>query len=243
MIDLCVITGASRGLGYEMAKILNAQGKTLLLIARGEISIAGPNVFTCEADLSKIEAIATVMQMFEQLLDVNNLRSVSLLNNAGAVEPITFAEKCSATDTFNAISLNLSAVIQLSCGFLERTNNLACPRKILNISSGAATSAYRGWSHYCAAKAGVDHFTRCVGEEQKLHRNPALIVSFAPGVIDTQMQNTIRDTSVTDFPDLARFVELKRQGNLVSADVAAKQTLQFLQRDDLDNGQKYDIRY
>ena len=129
MIDLCVITGASRGLGYEMAKILHAQGKTLLLIARGEISIAGPNVFTCEADLSKIEAIATVMQMFEQLLDVNNLRSVSLLNNAGAVEPITFAEKCSATDTFNAISLNLSAVIQLSCGFLERTNNLACPRK------------------------------------------------------------------------------------------------------------------
>ena len=243
MADMYIITGASRGLGLEMAKLLHRQGALLLLVARGEIHINGHNVVKCAADLSKPEGAGKVIEVFAEMIEDNVIDSISLINNAGAVQPVKFAQRCSSAETLSAINVNLTAVIQLCCGFLEKTDHLDCTRRILNISSGAATSAYPGWSHYCAAKAGIDHFTRCLGEEQQSHANPVLAVSLAPGVIDTEMQSVIRQADTADFPDLPRFIELKESGELVPADTAARQTLSFFHNDDLENGQKYDIRH
>ena len=72
------------------------------------------------------------------------------------------------------------------------TADLGVARRVVNISSGAASSPYAGWSVYCASKAGLDHFTRCVGLEQRGQAFPVTCIALAPGVIDTGMQEVIR---------------------------------------------------
>ena len=79
---------------------------------------------------------------------------------------------------------------------------------LVNITSGAATKPYEGWAAYCASKAAVDHATRVVAAEEAEAGLRAHAV--APGVVDTDMQAAIRATPADRFPEVERFVQLKR---------------------------------
>jgi NAD(P)-dependent dehydrogenase (short-subunit alcohol dehydrogenase family) len=81
---------------------------------------------------------------------------------------------------------------------------------------------------YCAAKAGMDHMSRCVALEEAEHPYGAKVVSLAPGVIDTDMQVHLRRASALHFPDHERFVALHTQGHLSSPEQAAKRVLAYL---------------
>ncbi len=93
---------------------------------------------------------------------------------------------------------------------------------LVMISSGAASTAYAGWSAYCAGKAALDQWVRAVGEEQR-HRGNVRVAAIAPGVVATAMQEQIRTTSRDDFPAVARFRELHDEDELADpAKVAEK---------------------
>jgi NAD(P)-dependent dehydrogenase (short-subunit alcohol dehydrogenase family) len=95
---------------------------------------------------------------------------------------------------------------------------------------------------YCAAKAGMDHFTRCLALDEALQPNGALVCSLAPGVIDTDMQSQLRGAASDDFPDQARFLQLKDKGLLSTAPQAAKQVLAYLARPDFGQNPVADVR-
>jgi len=65
---------------------------------------------------------------------------------------------------------------------------------IVNMSSGAATSALEGWSHYCASKAAVLALTRCTHREYGA--KGIRVVGLSPGTVATDMQVLIRDSGV-----------------------------------------------
>ena len=65
---------------------------------------------------------------------------------------------------------------------------------IVNISSGAATSALEGWSHYCSSKAGALSLTRCAERENR--ESPVRVVGLSPGTVATEMQVAIRGSGV-----------------------------------------------
>ncbi|MGQ3198153.1 MAG: SDR family NAD(P)-dependent oxidoreductase, partial [Hydrogenophaga sp.] len=67
-------------------------------------------------------------------------------------------------------------------------------------------------------------------------------VSLAPGVIDTDMQSQLRAGDSAAFPDLERFVELKRQGQLTSPAEAAARVLAWLERPDFGTQPVADVR-
>jgi len=69
------------------------------------------------------------------------------------------------------------------------------PCALLNIGSGAAHNVYEGWSAYCAGKAAADHWVRTVGAEQQRRGGHCLVVSIAPGIVATAMQEQIRRTA------------------------------------------------
>ena len=94
---------------------------------------------------------------------------------------------------------------------------------LINVSSGAGTRPYAGWAAYCAAKAAVDQLTRVVALEEHAHGLAAYAV--APGVVDTDMQETIRATDEADFPEVARFRQLAVDGNFNSASWVAEHLL------------------
>jgi NAD(P)-dependent dehydrogenase (short-subunit alcohol dehydrogenase family) len=126
--------------------------------------------------------------------------------------------------------------------FLEATQRWPLPRKVLNISSGLGRYPMASQAAYCAAKAGMDHFTRCMALDEALHANGAKVCSLAPGVIDTDMQGQLRGAASEAFPDQSKFLQLKAQGQLSSPEQAAEQVLRFLGRPDFGLEPVADVR-
>jgi NAD(P)-dependent dehydrogenase (short-subunit alcohol dehydrogenase family) len=113
---------------------------------------------------------------------------------------------------------------------------------VLNISSGNGRRAMASQSIYSAVKAGMDHYTRCVAEEEKLVPNGAKLCSLAPGIIDTDMQTHLRDTDPAKFPAHQAFVEYKRDGHLLTPEAGAARVLAFLAREDFGVNAIADVR-
>ena len=140
----------------------------------------------------------------------------------GRSTPIGFAGEVDGDAYRRNVLLNSAASQIIGDAFLRATREAGVPAMFVLLSSGAATSPYRGWSAYCAGKAAGDHWTRTVGLEQA-DRGAVTVVSIAPGVVDTAMQAEIRDTDASDFPNLDRFVDLHASDELADPeDVAAR---------------------
>ena len=116
------------------------------------------------------------------------------------------------------------------------------PRKVLNISSGLGRRAMASQAAYCAAKAGMDHFTRCVALDEALKPHGAKVCSLAPGVIDTDMQVQLRGADPAAFPDRQNFANLKTGGQLTSPADAATRVLAWLERADFGTNPVADVR-
>ena len=130
----------------------------------------------------------------------------------------------------------------LTSAFLRATQAWRAQRKVLNISSGLGRRAMASQALYCAAKAGMDHFTRCVALEEAGRPNGAKVCSLAPGVIDTDMQVQLRSADATLFPDIGNFIGLKEKGMLTSPAEAAARVLAVLARADFGSNPVADVR-
>ena len=161
-----------------------------------------------------------------------------LVNNAGVLQPIGPLETQDIAKVARAATVNVAAVLMLSAKFAQITDGIG-DRRILHISSGAATSAYAGWSVYCATKAALDQHARAVA----LDRSPGLrIAAVAPGVIDTDMQAEVRGTTDDKFPQRQRFVALKRDGQLHDPDESGQTIADFLLSDTFGREPVVDLR-
>jgi NAD(P)-dependent dehydrogenase (short-subunit alcohol dehydrogenase family) len=140
------------------------------------------------------------------------------------------------------LRVGLEAAMLLSASFLDATRTWPGQRRVLNISSGLGRQAMAGSAVYCAAKAGMDHFSRAVALEQAAEPNPARVVSMAPGVIDTDMQAALRGSDAALFPERARFVKLQADGALLSPRDCAARLLARLDRADFGATVSADIR-
>ena len=99
----------------------------------------------------------------------------------------------------------------------------------MSISSGAAVKAHAGWSLYSAGKAAMEHYCRVLAVEQSAQLSPVRVFSVNPGVMDTSMQAEVRASDPGHFPELDRFVGLKRDGLLASPDDVAMQIVDLVQ--------------
>ena len=240
MHDLFILTGASRGLGLAMARQLIAPGRPLLCISRRTSSelnalsqAQGGTVMQWGLDLSDGATAAARLHRWLSELDAPSLASATLINNAGMIPRIGPLGSCPPEDIAAALRVGLEAPMQLTSAFLSASGawveaGWRGPRKVLNISSGLGRRAMAAQAPYCAAKAGMDHFSRCVAMEENRREHGARIVSLAPGVIDTDMQTQLRAGDPGGFPDLSRFVQLKQQGELSSPEQAAARVLAYL---------------
>jgi len=169
--------------------------------------------------------------------------SFTLINNAGTIEPIGFIGTVEAEAIEQSTQLNLLAPMMLCNTFIEQLTTFKGVKKIMNVSSGAGRKAYEGWGIYCTTKAGLDHFSSVVYEEQKEKQYPVGIVSIAPGIIDTDMQAVIRSSDKKDFPSINRFTTYKEEGALSSPAETAAKLIAFFQSEHFEeSGPIADIR-
>lgn len=216
-MNLYIVTGATKGLGRELARQIAANADNRL-VTIGRAPADGTNI---EADLADAAATERAGDELERRIAASAFGRAVLINNAGVIAPVGPLEKADAGALERNLAVNFVAPILLMRRFLRAT--AAVPlRRIVNISSGAARRPVFGWSAYCAAKAGLEMASRVVALEAQQRGLAIEVASLAPGVIDTPMQETVRGASAEDFVDVERFRAMKAEGALrPAADVAA----------------------
>lgn len=247
---LFIITGASRGLGLALARELLAPGHTLILISRhANTSLHAPPGARLEQWQHDLDDATPAGQRLGEWLGAQPPRqyaSAALINNAGRLAHIAPLSQCAGTQAqaslVGALRVGLEAPMLLTAQFLAATEHWPARRKVLNISSGLGRRAMASQAAYCAAKAGMDHFTRCVALEEAAKPHGARLCSLAPGVIDTDMQLQLRSADAALFPDRARFAQLSDERQLSSAAATAAQVLAWLQRADFGAEPVADVR-
>lgn len=237
-----VLTGHSKGLGEAIALNLLERGIPVLGLAR-HVSTAVTERFPSLCTQTKIDLAnpAALLEwigtgMLECFLSDCSL--VLLINNAGMVQPVGQLHQQTPADVAAAVSLNVMAPLTLAAAMTQASPGVH--RRILHVSSGAASSAYPGWSVYCASKAALDHHARAVALDAE---EGTRICSLAPGIIDTGMQAAIRATPDANFPLRQRFVELHDQGQLVAPADCAAQLVAYLLSDQFGEKAVDDLRH
>ena len=249
MRDITILTGASRGMGLAMAQQLLQPDAVLLCISRSTndslaalAATQGATLLQWPMDLA--EGALAAHRVHEWLAQQNpaTLASATLINNAGVIPALVPLSGAAPVELAQALRIGLEAPMQLTAAFLRATRDWQLPRKVLNISSGLGRRAMASQAAYCAAKAGMDHFTRCVALDEALQAHGAKVCSLAPGVIDTDMQLQLRSADATQFPDLGSFAGLHSQGQLSSPADAARRVLAYLAREDFGSQAVADVR-
>ena len=251
MDHLFIVTGSSQGLGLALAQtLLGNSHHRVIGIARHTNAALQDRALTTGAALSQLcldlslpEPAAANLESHLKDLDTTGLSGVTLINNAAQIPDIAPLSRVSAASVTHALRVGLEAPVLLTAAFLRATASWrACTRRVLNISSGLGRRPMAAQATYCAVKAGLDHFTRCLALEQQTLDNPARVCSLAPGVIATHMQEQMRATADADFPDRAAFVALHASGTLQTPEQAARNVLAYLNRTDFGTHPVADIR-
>ncbi|HJU75177.1 MAG TPA: SDR family oxidoreductase [Gemmatimonadaceae bacterium] len=234
-----IVTGHSRGLGEAIAHHLLSRGVRVLGISRrGNPGLAKRHAALAELQIDLADALVVAIDAAALGKHFRDCDTALLVNNAGVLQPAGPLETQGPDAVTRAIVVNVAAPLALCASFVAASAH-ARDRRIVHISSGAGRNAYAGWSVYCASKAALDHHARAVA----LDKTPNLrICAVAPGVIDTDMQAEVRNTSEDKFPDRERFVELKREGRLLSADRAGHNVVEVLLSESFGREAVIDLR-
>ena len=219
-MNLYIVTGTTQGLGKALAELVarDAANELVALARSAEGPIPGGAAF--QVNLADPEALERACDRVEARIGGKHYEKAVLVNSAGVVAPVAPLDAAEPVLLAQNIAVNLVAPMLLMRRFLRMTEDVPL-RRVINISSGAGRRPVRGWSAYCAAKAGLDMASRVAALEARSRGQAVEVVSLAPGVIDTGMQGAVRGASPEAFADVERFRHMKEEGALRPAEDVA----------------------
>ena len=219
-----LITGASRGFGNAVARLLIENKKNKIIgICRNEPEIdpgQADRLLFFKYNLNEVKGIPEMVSTIMNQIDYDSINSIHLINNAATITPVGPLATCDPDLIIRHYHLNILAPVLITSSFMHSTRDLNCEKKILNITSGAAFKPYFGWSSYCSSKAALEMFTRCLALESG---NSYTIQTYDPGMMDTAMQDEIRSKSPTEFIHVDKFISFKEEGKLSQPEFNAGQ--------------------
>ncbi|WP_037228018.1 SDR family oxidoreductase [Roseobacter sp. GAI101] len=197
-----MITGASRGIGAETARVFAKAGANVVLMARSQDAIGnlageiGQKAIAIPCNVARYGEVSAAVDFTLQAFGSVDV----FINNAGVIEPISHLATSDPDDWGQAIDINLKGVYNGMRAVLPVMKE-AGGGSILTISSGAAHHAIEAWSHYCASKAAVNMLGRSVHLEEAA--NGIRAIGLSPGTVATQMQREIKQSGVNPVSELA----------------------------------------
>ncbi len=241
------VTGAGRGIGRASALALADQGASVAVVSRtreeveqvaNEIKARGAKSIATMLDVSNWDMVEWAAQQIEHALGPIDI----LINSAGVLEPLGKLWETDPEQWARVIDINLSGAYYcmraVLPGMIKRGRGV-----IVNISSGAATTAQPNWSAYAASKAGLDQLTRSLAVDLK--GTPIRVYTLHPGIVESQMQDILRGATDDQLPPERRqfFIDQKAAGRVYSPDVPARAVVWMCSPlCDLENGAMIDLR-
>ena len=246
---LSIITGGGSGLGAALAKRLVSRSQPVLIVGRRlkklletKESCVNPSlVRTVVADVSTSDGHDAIINALG-----DDERVKALVHNAAVLEPIGSLMEMNPKQWREHMAINLDGPLFLTKALLPRLQprNVDEERggRVLHIGSGAAHYPYRGWGAYCTSKAALHMLYQSLAVE--LSPLGVAVGSARPGVVDTPMQDLIRQKDERQMPDVSRFRLLKEQGNLLDPmEVAIFMDWLLNETDDVQFSEKeWDVR-
>lgn len=208
MIDLsgkaALVTGASRGIGAAASRRLAQAGAQVVLAARSldaieavaaDIRAAGGEAVAIAVDVARYDDVGEAVRLATDTFGHLDI----LVNNAGLIEPIARIADSDPAEWGRIADINYKGVYH---GLRAAIPEMLAQGggTVVNISSGAATSALEGWSHYSTSKAAVLMLTRCADKEYGEHG--IRVVGLSPGTVATDMQVAIRASGINPVSKL-----------------------------------------
>ncbi len=199
-----IVTGASRGIGAAAAIELARHGVGVVLAARslekleavaGEIRGAGGAASAIACDVSRYSDVAAAVEHCQSRFG----RLDILVNNAGVIDPIARLADSDPEAWDRVVDINFKGVyhgLRAAIPVMEVRGSGV----IVNISSGAASGAMEGWSHYCSTKAAALSLTRCAAKEYG--DKGIRVMGLSPGTVATDMQTAIRTSGINPVSQL-----------------------------------------
>ncbi len=194
---LIVITGASSGFGYELAKIFSNEGYKLLLLARREERLAKlvetlnqDNVMYKKVDVTDFDAFKEAIQEAEVKFGPTDL----LVNNAG-VMLLGDVISQSRDEWHTMLDVNVGGVlngIQIVANQMKQRNT----GTIINVSSIAGVKAFGNHAAYCSSKFGVHGLTETI--RQELSPFNVRVATISPGASETELLSHTTSQEIKD---------------------------------------------
>lgn len=208
-----VVTGGGTGIGRALTEALVSRGKKVLIIGRREVPLRATAAFSplisylC-ADVATPLGRDKIVSKLAKVISIEGL-----VHNAAVIEPITPLATMDEASWSTLLAINLNAPLFLTQLFLEKLKH----GRVLHIGSGAAYFPIIGWSAYCVSKAALSMLTRC----WQLESQHTAFSSVMPGIIDTEMQATIRNARFMNEDKRAFFKKLKAEERLLTSETVA----------------------
>lgn len=189
-----LVTGATRGIGKAIALALAEQGAQ---VAGTATSAEGAATITGHFQAAGADGYGIVMDVADPASIDTGLKEIAeksgapliLVNNAGITRD-NLLMRLKDDDWGAVLETNLSSVYRTSKAVLRGMAKARWGR-VINVSSVVASMGNAGQGNYCAAKAGVEGFTRSLAKEMSNRGITANCV--APGFIDTDMTKKLDD--------------------------------------------------
>jgi benzil reductase ((S)-benzoin forming) len=234
---LAIVTGSSRGIGAAVAARLLDEGWQVAGVARHPAAIDHPRYRHLVCDLANSAALAAAIERdLDAVVSDARWRRVGLVNNAAASGQLGPIETIDPIELLHVAAVNVVAPAWLMAFVLRRVRAGAALR-IVNVSSGAAVRAFPGLSEYCGTKAAL----RMIGmvaaaeldSELRTTRAPddTAILSYEPGVVDTEMQTAARTRPLSANPWGGLFRDFAASGVIVPPTEPAAEIVEFLAGD------------
>lgn len=208
-----IITGGGSGIGKALALALSARNESVLIVGRRkevllEVQAQASNIEVFQADISTPVGRDALVQNLKKKAPIKGL-----VNNAGTLEPLAPISEISHAQWQSAMATNLEAPLFLTQQLQPYMNQ----GRVLNIGSGLAHFPAKGLSAYCVSKAALYMLTRCF----QLENDGFSITSVMPGIIDTNMQQTLRGSDALSKENRQFYANLKEVDKLVSPTTVA----------------------
>ena len=216
---VAIITGASSGIGYATALALSKAGAKVAIGARridkladleNKIKENNGEVFSQKLDVTKNdECVSFVNNVLEKWGSVD-----ILVNNAGLM-PLSFVKNLKIDEWDQMIDVNIKGVLYCTGAvvthMLEKKSG-----HIVNISSVAGRIVFPAGSVYCATKHAITAFSEGLREELSVRKN-IRVTCIEPGVVSTELTNTITDESLQGFVENAKKMKTLQADDIANA--------------------------
>ena len=216
---IAIVTGASSGIGYATALALAKAGAKVAIAARrtdrlqqleNEIKKSGGQCLIVTCDVTKRKDC-------ESLIDnvIKKWNRIDILVNNAGIMPLSFIKSLKIDEWEQMVDVNIKGVLFCTGAAVPHMIKQNSGH-IINLSSIAGRVVFAAGSVYCATKYAVRAFSEGLRQELSI-RNNIRVTTIEPGIVATELTNTITEKALESFLKYAQTIETLKSEDIANA--------------------------